>query len=217
MPYLNYKNFKANWAQAFSNRNFKIQFIITILVLAILLPSLSYFFAFIEARAGYRINDAVLNLAEPVDVSLYTFLIIYSAAVLTIINVLPQPYLFLKAVQAYALMLLLRLVTLYFVPLNAPEHIIPLNDPFIEHFFYGQTRITKDLFFSGHVATVCLLYWVNPYKKLNFIYLMAVVLVSVFIMWQRVHYSIDVLAAPVFTWVCYKAAGIISVPSTRTS
>ena len=203
MIYFKHTELKTNWSKAFGGKNFKIQLAITFLVLAILLPSLSYFFAFIEAREGYQINDVVLNLAEPVDVSLYTFLIIYSTAALTIINVLPQPNLFVKAVQAYALMLLLRLVTLYFVPLNAPHHIIPLNDPFIEQFFYGQTRITKDLFFSGHVATVCLLYLVNPYKKLKLFYLAAIILVSVFIMWQRVHYAIDVMAAPVFAWVSF--------------
>ena len=203
MFYYKHTELKTNWANAFTHRAFKIQCVITFLVLAVLLPSLSYFFAFIEAREGYRINDVILNLAEPVDVSLFTFLIIYSVAALTIINVVPLPQLFLKAVQAYALMLLLRLVTLYFVPLNAPEHIIPLNDPFIEQFFYGQTRITKDLFFSGHVATVCLLYLANPYKKLNAFYFVAIILVSVFIMWQRVHYAIDVMAAPIFAWGSY--------------
>lgn len=201
---MTYKNFGANWSGAFKNKNFKLQFIITALVLAVLLPSLNYFFAYIEARQGYQVKDVILNLAEPVDVSVYTFLVIYSVAILTIIIGLPRPFLFLRAVQAYVLMLLLRLITLYFVPLNAPENIIPLNDPFIEKFFYGQVRITKDLFFSGHVATVCLLYWVNPIKKLNLLYMAAVVLVSIFIMLQRVHYSFDVLAAPVFTWAVWK-------------
>ena len=209
MIYFKYADLKSNWSAAFKHSSFKWQSIITVFLLVLLLPSLNYFFAFIEARQGYQINDMILNLTEPVDVSVYTFLIIYSVAVLTIVNVLPRPLLFLRAVQAYILMLLVRLLTLYFVPLNAPEHIIPLNDPFIEKFFYGQVRITKDLFFSGHVATVCLLYWVNPYKKLNVVYLVAVVLVSVFIMWQRVHYSFDVLAAPVFTWLCFKMANLL--------
>jgi membrane-associated phospholipid phosphatase len=201
---MDYSNFRSDWTKAFKNKKFKTQFIITVLALSILLPSLNYFFAFIEKRQGYQINDVILNLAEPVDVSLYTFLIIYSAALLSIAVVLPQPFLFLKAVQAYALMLLVRLITLYFVPLNAPENIIPLNDPFIERFFYGQVRITKDLFFSGHVATVCLLYLVNPIKKLNWFYLVVTVLVALLIMIQRVHYSFDVFAAPIFAWIAYK-------------
>lgn len=199
---------KVNWKESWTEKKFRIQFILTFVLLSGLLFSLSYFFAYIEGREGYVVKDVILNLFSPFDLSLYTFLIIYSAAVFTIINVLPKPFLFLKGVQAYAIMLLLRLITLYFIPLNAPEHIIPLNDPFIEQFFYGQTRITKDLFFSGHVATVCLLYLVNPTKKLKWFYFIVVILVSVFIIIQRVHYSFDVFAAPLFAWLAWNTAGV---------
>jgi membrane-associated phospholipid phosphatase len=197
---------KNNWVDKWRDRQFKIQFVITFVLLGVLLFSLSYFFIFIEARPSYIVNDAVLNLAEPIDVSLFTFLIIYSAAIYTIIMVIRQPELFLKAIQAYVLILFIRLITMYFVPLEAPEGIIPLHDPFIEHFFYGQTRITKDLFFSGHVATVTLLFLVNPNKKLKWIYLTVIIIVSVLIMWQRVHYSFDVLAAPLFACLAWKLA-----------
>lgn len=202
---------KNNWQASWPDKKFRIQFVLTFLFLALLLFSLSYFFAFIEAREGYRFNDVILNLSPPFDVSLYTFFIIYSAAILTIINVAPMPLLFLRAVQTYALILVFRLVTLYFTPLAAPENIIPLNDPFIEHFFYGQVRITKDLFFSGHVATVCLLYVVNPNKKLKWFYVCVIVLVSVLIMIQRVHYSFDVFAAPLFVWLAWKITGRIKL------
>ena len=197
---------KANWNQSWSDHKFKTQFVITFVLLSVLLFSLSYFFAFIEARPSHSVNDVVLNLVEPIDVSLFTFLIIYSAAIYTIIIVVRQPELFLTAVQAYALMLFIRLITLYFVPLEAPQGIIPLHDPFIEHFFYGQTRITKDLFFSGHVATVALLFLVNPNEKLKWIYAIVIILVSILIMWQRVHYSFDVFAAPVFAWLSWRLA-----------
>jgi hypothetical protein len=203
-------NLKTNWSIAFSEQKFKIQFVITFLCLSVLLFSLSYFFAVIEAREGARVHDIVLNLVEPVDVSILTFLIIYSIALYTIIVVLKQPELFLKAVQAYALMLFFRMITLYFIPLEAPKGIIPLHDPFIEHLFYGQTRITKDLFFSGHVATVVLLYLVNPDPKLKWVYLSAIILLSILIMVQRVHYSFDVLAAPVFAWGAWKCVPVAS-------
>ncbi|MBK7668277.1 MAG: phosphatase PAP2 family protein [Sphingobacteriaceae bacterium] len=125
---------------------------------------------------------------------------------LCIITLLSKPELFLKAIQAYFLILIFRIITLTIFPLEPPEGIILLKDPFIEHFFYGQVRITKDLFFSGHVATVCLLYLVNPVKKLNWFYLSVFILVAVFIMVQRVHYSFDVLAAPVFAWISWRLA-----------
>jgi len=195
---------KANWKENWSEKKFKTQFILTFVLLFLLLFSLSYFFAFVEAREGKRVGDVILNLVQPFDVSVFTFLLIYTAAIICIGSLLSKPELFLKAVQAYFLILIFRLISLSIFPLETPEGIIPLKDPFIEHFFYGQVRITKDLFFSGHVATVCLLYLVNPIKKLKWFYLVVAILVSLLIMIQRVHYSFDVLAAPFFAWIAYK-------------
>jgi hypothetical protein len=202
-------NFVSNWSSAFKSKNFKIQFVVTFSLLSVFLFSLSYFFAFVEARVGQRVNDVVLNLVSPFDLSILTFLLIYIAAIICIINLVKSPALFLKAVQAYFLILIFRMITLTIFPLEPPDGIILLKDPFIEHLFYGQVRITKDLFFSGHVATVCLLYLVNPIRKLSWLYLSVFILVAVFIMVQRVHYSFDVLAAPAFAWICYKLANML--------
>jgi len=206
---------KTNWSAAFTERSFKVQFSVTFLFLGIMLPLLSYFFAFIEARPSYKVNDIVLNLLNPIDVSLFTFLIIYCLAIYTIIAVIRDPKLFLKAVQAYALMLFIRLITMYLVPLEAPQGIIPLHDPFIEQFFYGQVRITKDLFFSGHVATVTLLYLVNPDPKRNWVYVSGIISVSVLILLQHVHYSFDILAAPFFSWGAWKVMSSVSAAKTE--
>jgi hypothetical protein len=194
------------WRKKWNEKSFRHQFVLTFALLSILLFSLSYFFAFVEARAGQKVNDVVLNLVPPFDLSVVTFLLIYFAVVLCIATLLSKPELFLKAVQAYFLILIFRIITLAIFPLEPPEGIILLKDPFIEHFFYGQVRITKDLFFSGHVATVCLLYLVNPIRKLSWLYLSVFILVAVFIMVQRVHYSFDVLAAPVFAWMSWRLA-----------
>lgn len=88
--------------------------------------------------------------------------------------------------------------------MEAPENIIPLQDPFVETFFYGHTRITKDLFFSGHVATVCLLFLVNPYRQLRVLYALVAFLVAAFILLQHAHYTVDVLMAPLFAWGAYQ-------------
>lgn len=201
--YFKYAELKTNWQQALGSKAFKVQLSLTIIVLAVLLTLLSYFFTYIETRNGYKINDVLLQHLPSFNVSVFTFVIIYSAAILSIINVLPRPKTFLTAVWAYMLMLLLRLVTIYTWPLEAPDDIIPLQDPFVETFFYGHTRITKDLFFSGHVATVCILYLANPYRQLRYLYLSVVVLVAVLILIQHAHYSIDVLTAPLFACLCF--------------
>ncbi len=201
--YFNSKDFKTNWTTAFSSVRFKIQVIITLVLLLILLSSLSYFFTFIETRTGEKLGDYFLQHLPSYNVSIITFIIIYSTALTGIINLLPRPIQFIQAVQAYFLILLLRIPSIYFFPLEAPDGIIPLEDPFVETFFYGHVRITKDLFFSGHVATVCLLYLVNPYPRLRYFYLGSVLIVAFLILLQHAHYTLDVVAAPFFAWLCF--------------
>jgi len=46
---------------------------------------------------------------------------------------------------------------MYSAPLDAPERLILLNDPFVQFIGSGEA-LTKDLFFSGHTATLFLLF-----------------------------------------------------------
>lgn len=203
--YFTYRELKTNWHSAWSRRLFKTQTIATLVFMLFLIAVLSYFFTYIETREGYNLHDVVLKHIPAFDLSYFIFLIIYSSAVVGIINLLPKPILFLKAVQTYLIILVLRLVTIYFIPLEAPESIIPLRDPFVEKFFYGEECITKDLFFSGHVATVCLLYMANPYRTLKKVFAIVVMVVAISILVQHAHYSVDIIAAPFFAWISYKA------------
>lgn len=201
--YFKYSDFRENWRNALQSKKFKWNITVTLFLLIILLSSLSYFFTYIESRSGTQLGDAILKILPSYNVSVLTFMIIYTSALLGIINILARPIQFIQAVQAYFLILLLRLPSIYLLPLEAPEGIIPLQDPFVETFFYGHTRITKDLFFSGHVATVFLLYLANPYKQLKYFYGIVVLLVALLILLQHAHYTLDVVVAPLFTWLCF--------------
>ncbi len=48
---------------------------------------------------------------------------------------------------------------------RAAANMIILNDPLVEFFGTGQT-LTKDLFFSGHTATLLILFLVSEKKIL---------------------------------------------------
>jgi hypothetical protein len=82
---------------------------------------------------------------------------------------------------------------------------ILLRDPFLTLVFGSETEVAvKDLFFSGHIATMCLLVLVSD-KGIWKTYLsIATVVLAVLIAWQHVHYSIDILAAPFFAFFCSK-------------
>jgi hypothetical protein len=181
---------------------FRIRFVMTILILLTIAVSINFFFLFIEERKGYEFPDPLLNSFSPYALSIYTFLLIYSAIVFTLLSLINKPRILLNALQALAILMIVRMLVLYFVALEAPKTMIPLQDPFIEKFFYGQTRITKDLFFSGHVSILCLTIFYIPRYKMLMLFITAVV--AVLILLQHVHYSIDVLAAPFFSWVSYK-------------
>lgn len=204
---------RKNWAKAGKSREFKIQLFGTLLVLGTIAFFVSDFFKYIELRDSYRINDRVLNLISPLDLSIYTFLFIYSVIILSIINLCSFPLLLLKGLQAYCFLLLMRLSCMYLVPLDTPADMILLKDPFIGYFFYGKMVITKDLFFSGHVSTLFLLCLLNPVQYLKFFFYLLTFLTAVAVIVQHVHYTVDVIAAPVFAWIAFLLANRIPIKS----
>jgi hypothetical protein len=79
-----------------------------------------------------------------------------------------------------------------------------LNDPFVDFVGYGKNIITKDLFFSGHTSTLFLLFLIARKRALKIFFLAITLAVAMFLLKQHVHYTIDVLAAPVFAWISYR-------------
>ena len=98
----------------------------------------------------------------------------------------------------------LRSITLFFVPLEPPSNIIPLHDEFLTNTFYAGSQNLKDLFFSGHAATLFLFYFFATNKILKYVFLVAAISVSIGVVMQHVHYSYDVIAAPIFAYIAYR-------------
>jgi hypothetical protein len=88
------------------------------------------------------------------------------------------------------------------MPLNPPAGLLPITDP-LSNVLYGSKFITKDLFYSGHTGTLLLIY-LNLKKKPERIYtLLCTIAVGILVLVQHVHYVIDVVSAPFFTYCCY--------------
>lgn len=199
-----FSTFKDNWREAWNSPSFRFQTIITLSFLALLGVFIPPFFTYIQATPGYLINDVILNYLPVQNFSLSIFLLIYSVIILTAINLSTFPMLFLKCLQAYCLLVAIRIFCLYLVPLDPERLMIPLDDPFVGRLFYNGSVITKDLFFSGHVSTMYLFFLAIPYRSLKYFFLIATILVSVFILVQHVHYSVDVIVAPFISWISYR-------------
>lgn len=209
-------NFKSNWAEAFSSKSFRIQTLLTLLVTAIIIVFIPKFFNYIQTIPGHSINDIVLNKFPAQNVSLCIFMLIYSVCILSVINIGTCPHLFIKTLQALCLLLIIRIVCLYLIPLDPEKTIIPLEDPFLGIFFYQGTVITKDLFFSGHVSIMALLCIAIPFRPLKYFFMLATVLVAILILIQHVHYTIDVIVAPFVSLMCFNLVSKYNFQQTNT-
>ena len=202
------------WLPLLKSSKFRIQFLITLILLIVSLFSYRRFLDFAEARPGVIIPDPILQLYNPIDLTWLIFGIIYLCLIIGLFALARKPEKLLLAFQAYTAVVLVRMIAMYLVPFEAPEKLIVLKDPFVEMFGSGES-LTKDLFFSGHTATLFLLFFVVESKKLRFIFLASAVIVGITIVLQHVHYVIDVFAAPFFTYVCYKVVASLNLYKTN--
>jgi len=197
------------WQPKLLDKNFRTKFFISSFLLLIILLSLAKFLEYNESRTGFSFNDPILNLFKPVDITWLTFVLIYSGVIVILVHLTFHPDDFLIAIQTYSLTALLRLITIFLLPLNAPVTIIPLKDPFVE-FFGGGNTLLRDLFFSGHTATMFVFFLAAKSRKLKIIFLIATILVGLFVLIQHVHYTIDVIAAPFFAYTSYRIIIILN-------
>ncbi len=190
---------KIIWQKAWTNPTFRYFLFIIIGFWLVLLSQLSSFFAFIQNRKGIVIQDFILTSLPSYNLSVPIFLLLYGLTFLFFIRLLRQPALLLQFLWAYFIIMLLRILCLYIVPLEPPLGLVNLVDP-LSKYFYGGVIITKDLFFSGHTATCLLIYFLLPKPLDKIIALTTSILVIIMLLVQHIHYSIDILAAIIITF-----------------
>ncbi|MEW6703025.1 MAG: phosphatase PAP2-related protein [Bacteroidota bacterium] len=203
------QNLAAIWQIKLQKKNFRNSLIVTLVLLASILFLLAKFLTHNELRRGFSFNDPLLKLFAPVDVTWLTFGLIYLALIIAFFSLTFHPEKMLLALQSYTLIASMRIITIYFLPLNAPPLTIPLKDPFVELFGNGETFL-HDLFFSGHTSTMFLLFLTTQNKRLKSIFLICTILVASCVLIQHVHYTIDVIAAPFFAYTCYRISYLIN-------
>src|ERR1035437_1016331 len=209
MPDINKKtNFFRAWKIFLIRKHNKRELLYTLILLGAVLLGFTRFLNFVELRAGFSFNDPLLNLFTPIDFTWVIFGLIYAGLIIAIFFFIKDPYLLLTALQSYLVLVIFRSAAMYLLPLNPPTDMIPLNDPFVQIFGSGEI-LTKDLFFSGHTATLFLLFMVANKRILKVIFLSFAVIVGISVLLQHVHYSIDVFTAPFFSYTSVKFAAYI--------
>jgi hypothetical protein len=204
-----FQKFKAIWHLELNTKGFKIRFFITLFFLGIVLASLSRFLSVNEHLPGFVFNDPLLNLFPAIDVTWLIFGLIYLGLIIAVGILAFHPRQLIIALQSYTLIAAFRLITIFLLPLDAPPGIIPLKDPFVEFFGSGNILL-RDLFFSGHTATMFLFFLTSQSRKLKTIFLICTVLVAICVLAQHVHYTIDVIIAPFISYTSYRIICLIN-------
>ncbi len=156
----------ADWKEALKSTRFRIHFILSVLGILAFAVSLPYFFnEILLPKPGIQLNDPILLFFQPKDWSIEIFVILYSITVLSLAFNIKKPHTILMIFQMYVVVNFSRMASLYLFTLEAPEGTIPLSDPFLTVFAYGKEVYVKDLFFSGHVSTLCILFFDQQWLK----------------------------------------------------
>ena len=177
---------------------------ITGFILAVTMASFfPVFFQSIEKRNGVVLNDWLLNILPAHDVSLPMMFVVWAITALLIFRCIQSPDISVTFLWTYILLSLVRMGTISLVALDAPVNLIGLADP-LSNAFYGAKFVTKDLFFSGHTSAMFLIFLCLQNKLDKKLALAGSVIVGFLLLVQHVHYTMDVLTAPVFTWLVYR-------------
>ncbi len=195
----------ALWKEALKNKRFIILLIISLIGLIAFAMVLPYFFIeILLPKPGITLIDPLLNFFTPKDWSIEIFVLIYLCAVISLVFNFTTPKTILVGLQTYVVVNFMRITSLYLFTLEAPAGTIPLSDPFLAVFAYGQPIYVKDLFFSGHISTLCVFLFIENRRALKYFILLSTIAVAVLLAWQRVHYTLDMVAAPLITWLVYR-------------
>lgn len=178
-----------------------LQLLVMVAVTASTLYGFLLFTGWVETRTGALLDDPLLSSLPAVDLSWPIFAVIYGGLLAGLLLMLRRPRAILHFLRAYTLLVLLRIVAMYLTPLDPPADMILLVDPLAGAGPGGA--LTRDLFFSGHTATMVLLLLSMRRPLERIIFTLATIALAGMLLLQHVHYTVDILAAVVFAWTCF--------------
>ncbi len=193
------------WKPALQNKDYRARLLTGLVLVVITLSFYPLFFDAIEQRDGIVLNDFFLQKIPSKNVSIPVFSIIWGMGALCIYRISRSPYIALMGAWSFLFLIVSRLISISLFHLDAPPNLIPLVDP-IANTFYGGKFITKDLFYSGHTATQFLMFLCLQHKVDKVLAFFSTIAIGVLVLVQHIHYTIDVVTAPLFAWCCFAGA-----------
>lgn len=209
-----FKTTRLNWKLSWQEKSFRYKLFAAVFFIIIILICYPFFFQYIQKRKGILFNDPLLNLIPAYDVYILIFILVWSCAFLMLITAIKNPGILLTFLISYIFLSIARGLSMFLFPLEPPIDIINLIDPLSNH-FYGVPFISKDLFFSGHASTLFLIFLCQNTKPRKYYSLVSCLCVSILVLVQHIHYTVDILFAFPFAYLCYRCAKYISVEQYR--
>lgn len=203
------RSLSGQWVLAWQSALFRQRLLVAIGILLCLTPIFPLFYQYIEKRKGQIYDDILLQIIPSIDVSIPIFMITWGMALFTLSRVIKVPRVFLSFLYGIIVLNISRFISISLVPLDPPPGLIDIWDP-ITDMFYGETYVTKDLFYSGHTATQFLFFLFLEKKTDKALALISTFLMGLLVMVQHVHYTVDVVFAPPLTYLCYLVANRLS-------
>lgn len=198
------------WKSLFRNRKGSLVFLLLAVTSIASITLFTKFLVWNERREGVLLNDFIQNKFLPIDFSLLIAILTNGAVLVALSRLLLKPVTTIYVLMTVIISCIIRGLSLYFVVLEPPPNIIPLRDPIMEVLFYDNQVLLKDLFFSGHTANILLFGMLLQQIKLKRIIITTGFITGILLIIQHVHYTIDVVAAPVFALIVYKISIYLS-------
>ena len=161
----------------------------------------TFYAEIIQPKPGLVLDDPILNiLTPPINFSVPIFLILYVSLVHIVYVSIKNPNTIVIGLTTYCAVNLIRMGTMYSLTLEPPPGMILLVDPIATFLVYPDSGFAKDLFFSGHVSSMMAILLVETNKKIKMVKIIGTIAVGVFLAWQHVHYTVDLVVAPFVTY-----------------
>ncbi|HTI61419.1 phosphatase PAP2-related protein [Mucilaginibacter sp.] len=192
-----------NWKQTWSSSLQRTQIIIGSILMIIISCMLPTFFNLIQKRTGPVLNDWLLAAVPSHNVSWAIFTVIWGMGFYSLWRAVEKPTIYITYLWTFIFITMLRVLAISLIPLDPPKGLIVLTDP-LTGVFYGQSTITKDLFFSGHTSILFLLVLCLERKWDKILAGVATFAVACLLVVQHVHYTIDIIAAPIIIYPVHR-------------
>ncbi|OSZ79548.1 hypothetical protein CAP35_15245 [Chitinophagaceae bacterium IBVUCB1] len=161
---------------------------------------------YIETRKGVRLEDKLLSFFPSYDFSTIIFILLYTSLFALILTHLHKPKTIMRLIEMHFMVAIVRQVCILLIALEPPTGIIVLRDVFLENTVYPHNSpLTKDLFFSGHVASIWIYFLCAQHRYLKAWMFAATFVMSFMVLSMRIHYTYDVYGALFFTTLLYFA------------